>query len=320
MDLYHAALEDHRQGQIDSALEKLKQHLAEHPQFEDAYEAASVILYNQKRYDEAMEILRNWIRVNPDAIMAHTNLSRCYVAKGMILEAEHEQAEARKLTWKADLKSKKQEMPKVDYAELIGRYKQVIELDPEDVLGYFSLGNTYLDAGKKREAVDTFERGIEINPQHSASYYGLGLALEAPGDTVTASRSEVPGVRISTITGDGGKLPGKAVRGEIRQPREQGAERPFGCGCPCRRRLGLDGLLQTCKGAGGGRAQSLIEVHGLGEFLADEVIATGELGILCEGGGDTLAIAAAQGAGRVPGQQGLDLVRACHGQPIRSGI
>jgi homoserine kinase len=35
----------------------------------------------------------------------------------------------------------------------------------------------------------------------------LGLALSAPGDTVTARRSETPGVRLESITGDGGLLP-----------------------------------------------------------------------------------------------------------------
>ena len=35
----------------------------------------------------------------------------------------------------------------------------------------------------------------------------LGLAIEKPGDVIVARRSEVPGLRITRITGDGGKLP-----------------------------------------------------------------------------------------------------------------
>lgn len=201
-DLYHSALEDYKQGRYAKAEEKLRQILLENPAFEDAYEALSVILYNQKRYDDAIEIIKKWIVMNPSAIMSHTNLSRCYVAKGMILEAEHEQAEARKLTWKAELKEKKKEMPKVDYAELIGRYKQVIELDPADVLGYYSLGNAYLDAGKKREAVDTLEKAIEVDPTHSASYLSLGLALEALGDTPKARRIYERGIQVAAERGD----------------------------------------------------------------------------------------------------------------------
>ncbi len=35
----------------------------------------------------------------------------------------------------------------------------------------------------------------------------LGLAVNGPGDTVRARRSDTPGVRLSAITGDGGRLP-----------------------------------------------------------------------------------------------------------------
>ncbi len=40
----------------------------------------------------------------------------------------------------------------------------------------------------------------------------LGFALDAPGDTITATRSHVPGVTISSIKGDGGALPTDSAR------------------------------------------------------------------------------------------------------------
>ncbi len=40
----------------------------------------------------------------------------------------------------------------------------------------------------------------------------LGLALAAPGDTVTATRTGAPGVRITAVEGDGGVLPLEAER------------------------------------------------------------------------------------------------------------
>lgn len=202
LDLYHEALQDFRENRPNEAAEKLQRLIQNNPSFEDAFEALSVILYNQKKYDKAIEILHEWIKLNPDSIMSHTNLSRCYVAKGMILEAEREQAEARKLTWKAELKVKKLEMPKADSAEQIKRFKQVIELDPADVLGYFSLGNAYLDAGQKREAVETFEKAVEVDPKHSASYLGLGLSLEALGDLKKAQEIYQKGIQVAAGRGD----------------------------------------------------------------------------------------------------------------------
>ena len=108
-NLYHEALVDYRENRLDEAAQKLSEIVEQSPSFEDAFEALSVILYNQKKYDPAIALIKKWIGLNPDSVMAHTNLSRCYVAKEMILEAEHEQAEARRLTWKAELKSKKTE-------------------------------------------------------------------------------------------------------------------------------------------------------------------------------------------------------------------
>ena len=199
---YDLALDLNKQGRLEEAADKLKKILETDPSFEDAYEALSVILFNLKKYDDAIPVIKKWIALNPNSVMSHTNLSRCYVAKGMILEAENEQAEARRLTWKAELKAKKQEMPKVDYAEQISRFKQVIDLDPADVLGYFSLGNAYLDSGKKREAMETFEKAVEVDPNHSSSYYGLGLALEALGDKEKARKIYTRGIKVADQRGD----------------------------------------------------------------------------------------------------------------------
>jgi tetratricopeptide (TPR) repeat protein len=199
---YDGALTDYKNGNLDGAAQKLTALLEIDPSFEDAYEALSVILYNQKRYDEAMAVLKKWTAVNPDALMAHTNLSRCYVAKGMILEAEQEQAEARRLTWKAELKAKNRDVPKIDYEEQIARFKKVIDLDPVDVLGYFSLGNVYLDSGKKREALETFEKAVDVDPKHSASFYGLGLALEGLGDVKKARSVYERGIQVAEERGD----------------------------------------------------------------------------------------------------------------------
>ena len=97
-DLYHEALEDYRLKKTDQAIQKILQLLEASPTNEDAHEALAVIYYNEKRYGDAIAIIRKWIAINPESIMAHTNLSRCYVAKEMILEAENAQAQARRAT------------------------------------------------------------------------------------------------------------------------------------------------------------------------------------------------------------------------------
>lgn len=201
-ELYQQALADHGRGDVQAACEKLEKTLALAPDFEDAYEALSVLLHNEKLYDDAIAVIRRWIRLNPSAIMAQTNLSRCYVAKGMILEAENAQAEARRLGWKADLESKKKAMPAEDFEARITKYKKVIEFDPSDVLGYFSLGSVYLEAKRFRDAADTFEKAVDVSPSHSASWLNWGLAVQGLGDKVKARRIWQQGLEAAKAQGD----------------------------------------------------------------------------------------------------------------------
>ena len=200
--IYQQALKAYQGEKPEEAISILAHLLKDHPNFEDGYEALSVILYNQKKYDEAMEVLSRWKRLNPNSIMCRTNLSRCYIAKNMILEAEKEQNEGRRLTWQAELKEKKKAQPEVNWQEQIDRFKQVIAFDPADVLGYFSLGKTYLESGAKRDAVDTLEKAIEVNPNHSASYLLLGEAYESLGDIKKAKNTFSAGIGAAEKQGD----------------------------------------------------------------------------------------------------------------------
>ncbi len=201
-ELYEQALIDHRQGTFEAARDKLTQAIELSPSFQDAYEALAVLLFNLKQYDDAIAVIRRWIKLNPNAIMAQTNLSRCYVAKGMILEAENAQAEARRLGWKAELEGKKKEMPAADFEDRIARYKKVIAYDPADVLGYFSLGSVYLEAGRFRDAADAFEKGAAVDPVHSASYLNWGLAVQGLGDKVKAAKIWRQGIEAAKARGD----------------------------------------------------------------------------------------------------------------------
>lgn len=199
---YSQALEKHKNGQINDAIGDLQTLLEKDLRFEDAYEALSVMLYNQKRYDEAIAVIQKWIKVNSNSVMAFANLSRCYVEKGMILEAEKAQAESLHLSWKAEFSAKKAEAPKQDFKQRIERYQKVIEFDPKDVLGYFSLGTVYLEAGMPVQAAETFKQAVSVNWDHSASHFGWGQALEAAGDKKQAVNVYVEGMKVAHKHGD----------------------------------------------------------------------------------------------------------------------
>ncbi len=213
-DLYKDALEDFAHDQTYDATEKLKKVIELDPRHEDAYEALSVIYYNSKRYDEAITTLKKWVSVNPHVMMAHTNLSRCYVAKDMIAEAEREQAIAQEIAWKLELKDKKQSLPVIDYEAKIEQYQEIIKLDPKDVLGYFSLGKTYLDKKDYANGVKIFQQAIEVNPMHSSSYMYLGNGLEELGQKDAAIAIYEKGIEVSRMLGD--MMPEKKMEARLR--------------------------------------------------------------------------------------------------------
>ena len=104
---YQESLELYRSGNLNQAIAKLEELIALDPAFSDGLETLGVLYAKADRLDDAIEMMKRLAKVSPNHIMAHANLSRFYVQKGMILEAEQEQAEARRLSWKAELKGNK---------------------------------------------------------------------------------------------------------------------------------------------------------------------------------------------------------------------
>ena len=213
-ELYDSALQQFKNENTDEAIRLLHEAIRADSHFPDAYEALGLLYFRQKRLDEALDIMQELARIEPENIMAHTNLSRIYVAKGLIEEAEKEQAEARRLSWKSELKAKIQKGEAVpaeiqDEAaaqkrleEKIQNYRKVIELDPKDVLGYFSLGTAYLEGKMYGPAREAFEQAVGVNADHTPSYLGWGQALEALGRTHDAIMVYEGGVAAGQRRGD----------------------------------------------------------------------------------------------------------------------
>ena len=213
--LYQESLELYHSGNLSQAIVKLEELLALDPSFSDGLETLGILYSKADRLNDAIETMKRLAKVSPNHVMAHANLSRFYVQKGMILEAEQEQAEARRLSWKAELKTQKQETGKreqtpeeeardreKEVSGRIERYKKVIELDPKDVLGYFSLGSAYLDASRLEDAREAFEKAVQVDPKHSPSFFSLGLALESLGRKPEAVDIYERGIKVADQKGD----------------------------------------------------------------------------------------------------------------------
>ncbi|MSR45758.1 MAG: tetratricopeptide repeat protein [Planctomycetes bacterium] len=103
--LYREGLKKHRAKDYSGAVLCLEQAVATDATLADAWEALGVLCDKLGRVDDAIAATKKLVALKPDEIMAHTNLSRFFMKKGLKEQAEEEQGKARLLGWKQELAS-----------------------------------------------------------------------------------------------------------------------------------------------------------------------------------------------------------------------
>lgn len=211
--LYEQALDRFERDALDeddTAIELLKEALLLDPTFEDAYEALGVILNRHGRVDEAIQYMQILANLNPDCVMAHTNLSVFYVSKGMIEEAEMEKAQASVLEIKAATEAKKaeelaaaeRERIRAEALERIAMFREVLEFDPDDSLATFGMGVAYMQLNQYEEAIPYLQHATQVTKDYSAAYLNLGKCHEFLGRLDRAREVFHKGIDVASRKGD----------------------------------------------------------------------------------------------------------------------
>jgi predicted CXXCH cytochrome family protein len=78
----------------------------------------------------------------------------------------------------------------------IAQLRRVIELDPDIVAAYQSLGTALFGSGQQDAAIEAIRAGLKIDPLSAILYYDLGLILKERGDTKGAENAIALAVRI----------------------------------------------------------------------------------------------------------------------------
>ncbi|MBP8131318.1 MAG: tetratricopeptide repeat protein [Candidatus Hydrogenedentes bacterium] len=211
--LYEQAIERFHADANDedtAALDLLRDAVTLHPAFEDAHEALGVILHRQGRTDEAIRRMKTLASLNPGAVMAHTNLSVFYVAKGMLREAEEEKAIARQLEAKAQLDARaarklaEEERARLrrEAEERIGMFQEVLDMDPEDAVAAMGLGSAYMQLERYTDALPWLETAVRAKRDYSAAYLRLGECLERVGGPAATAEAYRRGIEAASRKGD----------------------------------------------------------------------------------------------------------------------
>ena len=91
-DLLNSGLKKFATQDFKGAISDLNQAIDLDPSFDLAYNALAESYNKLGELDKAIGIARQYVKICPKDPVAHTALSRLYVQKGMIAEAEEEMA------------------------------------------------------------------------------------------------------------------------------------------------------------------------------------------------------------------------------------
>jgi tetratricopeptide (TPR) repeat protein len=113
----------------------------------DLFIAAVALEENPARQQEALDMYRRVLQLNPKHAAACINLGTIYYNQQNYVEAER-------------------------------NYRRAVEIDSRYALGYFDLGNVLDETGRLPEAVEAYRSAIAISPSYADAHYNLALAFE----------------------------------------------------------------------------------------------------------------------------------------------
>jgi folate-binding protein YgfZ len=208
--LERKAVEAFAADRENEAIELYERAVAVCPSYADSYEGLGVILGRHRRYPEAIDLMHRLLEVDPESVMAHTNLSLYYNQQGRIEDAEREAAEAMRAKMRRDRGQNEDtsghqdeaEAARADRERRAAMFRQVLELDPDDPLGNFGLGELLVEEGNYGEAVIHLERALNTDPRYSAALLALGRAHEGAHDLMAARETYRNGVDVAAAKGD----------------------------------------------------------------------------------------------------------------------
>lgn len=179
------ALRHHENGQKMEAERIYRQILEIDAHHADSLHLLGVIAFQDGRHQDAVEMIRKAIAINPRAGFYYSNLGNALQAQGKPKEAiECYQHSLRLAPGLADvhinLGNVLQAEGQLDDA--VACFKRALALRPGCAEAYNNLGNALQEQDRPDEAVACYERALAQKPDYATAHYNLGCVLRALGD------------------------------------------------------------------------------------------------------------------------------------------
>lgn len=154
-------------------------------------------LFTEKKYDEAIALLKQFLEINPNVYQAFINIGDCYREKGeleqaleeynkVLEQAKKDESMGKEMTAKALARIGECYMRKEDFEIAQDYFKLSIESYPENEILAYNVGEIYFSNQKIDEAIHYFELSTQIKSDWGPPYLKLGYAYLNKGDYMKA--------------------------------------------------------------------------------------------------------------------------------------
>jgi len=151
------------------------------------------LLFADKKYDEALALLEQFLEQNPIVYQTHLSIGDCYREKGEFDKAIEEYNRALEKAQKDEEMGKETVakalaalgeiyLRKEDFEKAQNYFKQSIETYAENEILAYNVGEIYFLNQKIDEAIHYFELSTQIKPDWPPSYLKLGYVYLNKGD------------------------------------------------------------------------------------------------------------------------------------------
>ncbi|MFO0861352.1 MAG: Fe(2+)-trafficking protein [Phycisphaerales bacterium] len=103
----------------------------------------------------------------------------------------------------------------MDIAQRIAQFENMVQADPTNDMAHYSLGNAYAQAGRHRDAAESYVRCFRINRDMSKAYQLAGAEFIACNDKPLAAEVLKEGYTVAAQRGD--FMPKKAIADLLKQ-------------------------------------------------------------------------------------------------------
>jgi folate-binding protein YgfZ len=222
-ELYHEGVDEFQKNNVDNAMEFMKRAIAFDPEYSDAYESIGVILGRKEQYQEAIDWMDKLLLVKKSSVLAHTNKSLFLMKMGKIEEAEAEKGLATVKSFsmygeEAKLKKAIEAEKKKKEEDIFRREKmflQVLEIDEDDTVALYGMGDVAFYKENFKEAVTYLEKVVALDEKYSAAYLLLGKSLEASGNLERSMQVYKKGIDVASKRGD--MMPANEMQSRLNQ-------------------------------------------------------------------------------------------------------